>query len=201
MKRIVACFGWLAFLLAACSPAVAGPGPDPTQVEATSVAQANIILSRTPPPSRPPRPTLAAPLAGLPTDSVDPTPIFTSVGTATSLAADCTHPLDVTAFGPTVPVLIKNNTRVSITVVMGLGARNSAGQCGYLSWNNIAAGEALTASVPEIDPTLGDPCYWINAWIRDLSHIASISDGGFCINGPHRWIINVNYNRIRLTTS
>ncbi len=197
MKPILTVLGLLAFLLTACAPSAPGPAPDATQVEASSVAQANVVLSRTPPPSRPPKPSLPTPLPGLSSDAVNPT----AISTPTSIAAECTHPLDVTAFGPTVPVVIKNNTRVSITVVMGLGVRNSAGQCGYLSWNNIAAGDVVTASVPQIDPTLGDPCYWINAWIRDSSHTASISDGGFCIDGPHRWIINVNYNRIRLTSS
>ncbi len=206
MKRIFLVAVFSALLLSACAPK-ATPTVDPAQIQASAMAAASTMIAMTqqamptdtpvpptPIPTETPMPLPSPTLGVLPTLQSLPTPTTSSGGTG-----DCNQPLDVGASGPQAPVLIRNDTKGPMTFTMGLGSKNSFGQCGYMAWSNIPKGNSITVSVPINHTNQGDPCYWAYAWINDPNHQTNVSGGGFCINDGDKWTFDVSYDKIKLT--
>ncbi len=204
MQRILFATALFALVLGACAPAA--PTVDPAQIQASAVAAASTMIAMTqaaiptatpvpptplPSPTPLPLPTLAS-LPTLPSLASSPT-------AATGNSGDCNGPLDVAASGPKATVVIKNDTKGPITFTMGISRKNTFGQCGYMSWGNIARGDSISVSVPQIRTNLGDPCYWTYAWINDPKKPTTVSAGGFCIDNAAKWSFDVSYDKIRLT--
>ena len=202
MPRIVFATALLALLLSACAPAA--PTVDPAQIQASAVAAANtmIALTQAAIPTAtavPPTPLPSATPAPLPTLPVLPTLAGIASPTTSSTGDDCNHLLDVGASGPQAQVVIRNNTKGPMTFTMGISTKNTFGQCGYMSWGNIAKGNSISVSVPQIRTNLGDTCYWTYAIINDPKKPSHASNGGFCIDNAQRWVFNVTYDKITLT--
>jgi len=192
----------LVLLAAACSPAA--PTADPAQIQASAVAAANTMVAMTQaaiptatevPPTEVPSPTpLPSPtVAALPTLAFEaPTAAPTQ-----SSADDCNHLLDLNSVGNArAKLLINNNTKGPVTLTMGWSTKNAFGQCGYLSWSNIGRNSSITAYVPQ---TGGGPCYWAYAWINDPKQQTTVSGGGYCMNNPDKWTLDIGYENFRLT--
>jgi hypothetical protein len=143
-------------------------------------------------------PTGAAPAANSSTNL--PVGGMPSVPLSANPGPDCNRPMDLPAFPAKARALIHNNTQGPLTAAMGLGTHDTLGLCGDLSWQNIRAGGSIDATVPQVRRALGDACICVHAWINDPKHRSIMSDGGSCIDAPHRWIINVNYDGIRLVS-
>ncbi len=206
MNRILFAAACAALLLSACAPA-ATPTIDPGQIQASAMAAASTMIEQTqqamptstpvPPSPLPTLPALPSPTVGaLPTLQAFPTP---TTQPSKGGSGDCNQPLDAKASGPQAPVLIRNDTKGPVTFTLGISAKNSFGQCGYLSWSNIPKANSITVSVPINHTNQGDPCYWAYAWINDPQHQANVSGGGFCINDGDKWTFDVGYDRIKLT--
>ena len=202
MKRILStCAGALLFLSAACAPAA--PTADPAQIQASAVAAASTMIAMTQaaiptatevPPTPPPSPTLLPP----PTLEI-PTLAF-SVPTAAptqSTGDDCNHLLDLSAVSNRrAKLLINNNTKGPATLTMGWSKKDPFGQCGYMSWSNIGRNSSITVSIPQ---TGQGPCYWAYAWINDPKHQSTVSGGGYCMNNPDKWTLDIGYDNFKLT--
>ncbi len=206
MKRILLVVAAPALLLASCAPA-ATPSVDAVQIQASAAAAAATMIAKTqaamptdtpvpptPLPSDTPVPS-ATPLA-LPTLQGLSTPTGSS-GSGTS-TGECNHLLDVGASGPQATLMVRNDTKGPVTFSMGLGAKNSFGQCGYMGWAVPKAG-SIVVSVPITYTNQGDPCYWAFAFINDPKRQTNVSGGGFCINNTDKWTFDVSYDRIKLT--
>jgi hypothetical protein len=190
-------------LNAACAQAT--PTVDPAQIQASAVAAANTMVAMTQaaiptptevPPTPVPSPTpLPSPtLEALPTLPFDAPPT-----TAPSTTGDdCNHLFDVGSTGNArAKVLIVNQTKGSITITLGISTKNAFGQCGYLSWSNIAKGSNIVVSVPQ---TGQGPCYWAYAWVNDPKKQTTVANNvPFCMNNPDKWTMRVNYDVINLT--
>ncbi len=185
----------LVMVLSACAPAK--PTADPAQIQASAVAAASTMIAQTiqavptetpvpptdvPSPTPLPPPTLAL-LPTLPVAQSAPT-------TASSAATNCNQPLDVAAAGPKANVMIKNNTKGSITFNMGISTKNTFGQCGYMSWP-INKGDSISVSVPQIRTNLGDSCYWVYVWINDPKAATHGEGSGYCIDNALKWTFTV----------
>ncbi len=206
MRRLLLVVAVPALLLAACAPAAA-PAIDPAQVQASAAAAAAIMIAKT----KAAMPTITpVPPTPLPSDtplpSSTPLALPTLQGLATSTASsgsgtstgDCNQLLDVGASGPQAPLMIRNDTKGPVTFSMGLGAKNSFGQCGYMGWAVPKLG-SITVSVPITYTNQGDPCYWAFAFINDPKRQTNVSGGGYCINNNDKWTFDVSYDRIKLT--
>ena len=154
MRRTLAASGMLLVLLAtACSPAA--PTADPAQIQASAVAAASTMVAMTQeaiptatevPPTEVPSPTPLPPptVAELPTLAFEaPTAAPTQ-----SSADDCLHPLDVGAAGPGHPTLIKNQLGGSINLSLNLNPKNAFGECGAISFANMAKNSSEMAQLP-----------------------------------------------------
>lgn len=207
MTRFPLAIAVAVLLLSACAPKAA-PTIDPAQIQASAVAAAGTMVAMTqqamptntpvpptPIPTETPLPLPSPTVGALPTLGVLASPTTGAAGGSDN----CNQPLDVGASGPQAPVVIRNDTKGPITFSMGLGAKNSFGQCGYMGWSNIAKGNSISVSVPMTQPNQGDPCYWAYAWINDPKHQSSVSGGGFCINNGDKWTFDVSYDKIKLT--
>ncbi len=205
MSRIVFAVAAAALLLSACA-APATPTIDAAQVQASAAAAASTMLAATQaavptstpePPTPLPSPTpLASPtLEQLPTLAPLASP---TAGTTSGGSQDCKHPLDVGAAGASTTLLIRNDTKGPATFSMGLGSPNSFGQCGYLGWS-VPKGNSITVTVPQTRTNQGDPCYWVYAFINDPKHQTTVSDGGYCLNNPDKWTIDIGYDKMKLT--
>ncbi|HEX2697646.1 MAG TPA: hypothetical protein VHM28_08050 [Anaerolineales bacterium] len=197
MKRLLFLATVLAVLLAACGPQ-ATPTIDPVQVQASAIAAANTMVAMTqaaiPTATNTPLPTdtpVPSPTPiPLPTLSVEDTPTLAPISNSSS-GNPCQGLLDVSQAGPTFPLVIKNDTRGPATVTIGLSTKNKFGQCGYLSWSNIAKGSSISTHVPQ---TIGGGCYWAYAWINDPKQQRSISGGGYCWNNDDKVVLEVTYD-------
>lgn len=206
MNRTVFIVAASALLLSACG-APATPTIDAAQVQASAVAAASTMVAATQaamptntpvPPTPVPSPT---PLPG-PTQGTAPTlAILASPTTASSSSSgkqDCNHLLDVGAAGASTTLLIRNNTKGAVTFSMGLGSPNSYGQCGYLGWS-IPKANSISVTVAQNRTNQGDPCYWVYAFVNDPKHQTTVSDGGYCLNNPDKWTIDIGYDKMKLT--
>ena len=204
MNRYLFLAATFALILSACG-APAAPTIDAAQVQASAMAAAATMVAATQaamPTNTPIPPTplpSATPLPS-PTSGVLATlPVFASpTAGASGSADDCNHLLDVGASGDQAAVLIRNNTKGQVTFSMGLGSKNSFGECGYLGWS-IPKGNSISVSVPQTRTNQGDPCYWAYAWINDPKRQTTVNGGGFCINNPDKWTFDIGYDKIKLT--
>ncbi len=192
----------LVMVLSACAPAK--PTADPAQIQASAVAAASTMIAQTiqaaptetpvpptdvPSPTPLPPPTLAA-LPTLPVAQASPTKLGSS-------ATNCNQPLDVGAAGPKANVMIKNQTKGTITFNMGISTKNTFGQCGYMSWP-INKGDSISVSVPQIRTNLGDSCYWVYVWINDPKAPKTLSTSGYCIDNALKWTFTVSPTNVVL---
>lgn len=202
MTRIAFIMAAFALLLSACgAPATATI--DAAQVQASAMAAASTMVAGTqaaiptstaspvPSPTPLPSPTLEQ----LPTLALAASP---TVASGSSGSQDCKHVLDVGAAGASTTLLIRNNTKGPVTFSMGLGSPNSYGQCGYLGWS-IPKANSISVSVAQTRTNQGDPCYWVYAFINDPKHQVTLSDGGYCLNNPDKWTIDIGYDKMKLT--
>ena len=202
MKRVVFLAAVTLILTACAAPA---PTIDAAQVQASAMAAAATMIAETQAAAPTNTPVPPTPLSS-PTPFPSPTLLafgstlsaFASPTSSSSGASDCNHPLDVGSAGATTTVLINNNTKGPVTFSIGLGSRNSFGECGYVGWS-IPKGQSVSASVPQTRTNQGDPCYWAYAWINDPRHSTTVSGGGFCLNNPDKWTFDIGYDKIKLT--
>ena len=200
MKRMLSsCAGALIFLSAACAPAA--PTSDPAQIQASAVAAASTMIAMTQ--AAIPTPTDTPPPS--PTPLPPPTPMelrtlgfsVPTIAPTQSTGQDCNHLLDMAAVGnKRAKLLINNNTKGSATLTMGWSTKNPFGQCGYLSWSNIGRNSSITVSLPQ---TGTGPCYWAYAWINDPIHQSTVTGGGYCMNNPDKWTLDIGYDTFKLT--
>jgi hypothetical protein len=191
-----------ALLLSACGRAV--PTVDPALVQASAAAAAGTIIALTQQ-ARPTKTLIPPPPSPSPTEAPSPTPFLldtpapADTPTTSSGTDNCNHLLDASA-GPNTRVLIRNETDGKVTFSMGLSAKNSYGQCGYMGWSNIQRqGTLLVGPVPLVRTNQGDPCYWAAAWINDPKRQTHVSyPGAACINNTDKWTFIVRYDTIRL---
>ena len=108
--------------------------------------------------------------------------------------------MNIAGVGPLATLWIKNDTTDPINFTMGISAANSFGQCGFVTWGPIKAGQSFRVQIPVTQTSLGDSCYW--AWSVTTNtgrqSIISGDNAGYCITTPQRWVINVHNDRIRL---
>ncbi|MGE5251942.1 MAG: hypothetical protein ACM3QS_17190 [Bacteroidota bacterium] len=185
MKKLIYFSILAATLLAACGPQ-ATPTMSPEDVQATAFSSASTMVAlteaalptATPVPSTPTAspttpptatqqqqvlPTLATQIS-LPT--IPPTPV--PGGTD-----NCVHPLDMGEAGPTRPVVVENETGGSLNLSLNLWKPNDFGQCGAISYANVAKGASFTVQLPS--------GYWFAyAWIT-LKGSSSEASGSFYI--------------------
>ncbi len=204
MFRIVFAVAAAALVLSACA-APAAPTIDAAQVQASAVAAASTMLAATQaaaPTNTPEPPTpLPSPTAlASPTPEQLPTlaPLASPTAGSSGGSQDCNHLLDVAAAGASTTLLIRNNTKGPATFSMGLGSPNSFGQCGYLGWS-VPKGNSISVTVPQNRTNQGDPCYWAYAFINDPKHQTTVSAGGYCLNNPDKWTIDIGYDKMKLT--
>lgn len=124
-------------------------------------------------------------------------------GTTTTAgsANGCGGTLNVGAAGQTATVWINNDSSNPVNFTMGLASANSFGQCGFMTWGPIKAGQSLRVAVPVTQTTAGDACYWAYATMvhgGNPSSVVTGQSGGYCITAPQRWVINIHNDRIRL---
>ncbi len=161
MKRSTLIVAVLVFLLSACG-APAAPAIDPSLVQASAVAAANTMVALTqaamptdaptpiPSPTALPSPTLAplptlAPAVAVPTIASVPT-------TAAGGNQDgCVHALTLAAAGPTHRTLIINQSGAMVNISLTLYKPNKFGQCGSISYANLAGSASLMTNLPEGD--------------------------------------------------
>ena len=125
-----------------------------------------------------------------------PLPLTPSVS---NIDPACNRRLDMQAAGPRVALIVTNSADFPLSLTIGFSSKNSFGECGYLYWDRVNAGDRIVLDVPESHPELGDACYWVNALIRSKPSQQWLSEGGFCLTGGQRWVVDINMERIRLT--
>ncbi len=205
MNRIVFIAAAFALLLSACG-APAAPTIDAAQVQASAIAAASTMVAATQaamPTNTPVPPTPAPSPTPLPSPTLQALATIAVIASPTTASSssgnqDCNHLLDVAAAGASTTLLIRNNTKGAVTFSMGLGSPNSYGQCGYLGWS-VPKGNSITVTVAQTRTNQGDPCYWVYAFINDPKHQATVSDGGYCLNNPDKWTIDIGYDKMKLT--
>jgi hypothetical protein len=183
MKKLIYISMLAAVLLAACGPQ-ATPTMNPADVQATAFSAASTMVAQTQaaiptatplPPTEtptntpPPTNTVAAPTlanVGLPT--LAPTQPSSGGG-----ADNCLHPLNMGEAGPTHPIVISNESGGALNLSLNLYQPNLFGQCGAISYANVAKGATLKVDLPQ--------GYWFAyAWIT-LKSGSSESSGSFYI--------------------
>jgi hypothetical protein len=201
MKRILFASGAIALLFSsACAPAA--PTFDAAQIQASAVAAASTMVAMTQaaiptatevPPTPVPSPTSLPTLGPLPTLSSD----IPTVAPTQNTADSCNHLLDLKAVtGKRAKLLIKNNTKGSVTLTMGYSKKDVFGQCGYMSFI-IPATSSITESVPQ---TGNGPCYWVYAWVNDPKQARTLAPSSmYCMNNPDKWTMNITYTNITVT--
>lgn len=183
MKKLIYITMLAAVLLAACAPQ-ATPTMNPADVQATAFSAASTMVAQTQaaiptatlvPPTETASPTLPAtntPLP-LPTSSI-PTLAPTQPSTGGNTGTDnCLHPLNMGEAGPTHPIMITNESGGTLNLSLNLYQKNDFGQCGAISYSNVAKGAKFEAKLPS--------GYWYAyAWIT-LKGGSSEASGSFFV--------------------
>lgn len=199
MRRILFATALFALILGACAPAA--PTVDPEQIKASAVAAASTMIAATiaaVPTNTPVPPTPLPSPTPLPPPVLPTLPAVAAPTTASTSSGGCNQLLDVGASGPTARVLIKNNTKGSITFNMGFNKKNTFGQCGYMSWA-IGRGNSASVSVPLIHTNLGDACYWVYVWVNDPKAPKTLSPNQvYCIDNGLKWTFTVSASNVVL---
>jgi hypothetical protein len=202
----------MAAALTACAPSLAAPPPtiNPTDIGATALALANSMLTQTPQfggLSVPPYVGATASTVGTPVpvtglSAGTPVPVTGLSGApaaGTPGPVDCNHPLNVSAAGRGVRLAVKNQSRGTVSLLLGIGKPNSLGQCGWASVT-IPKKSKTVVVVPESQPDLGDWCYWASASISDRGNQALVSGKDFCLISGWHWVMTVSDSGIQLGT-
>lgn len=149
----------LVFLLSACG-AQAAPTLDPSLVQASAVAAANTMVALTQSamptdtPTEAPSPTALPSPTPAPLPTLIPTIAITQAASAPTAAAgtdqgNCVHALAVAEAGPTHRTLIINQTGATVNISLTLYTPNKFGQCGSISYANLAGSGSVMANLPE----------------------------------------------------
>ena len=189
LKKTIPVLLALTVLLTACGPE-ATPTMSAADVQGTAVAAAWTVVAETqaaiptatqlPPtetasPTPPPTFTLAPlPTSGTPTQN----PLVLAP-TSTSASSDsCLVPLDMSEAGPMKRIRIENTTGGPLNLSLNLYQKNDFGQCGSLSWANIAKNAKIIQEIPS--------GYWFAyAWITLPGGGSSEASGSFYL-GPSK---------------
>ncbi len=228
LKHVLFALSMLGIVLSACVPPITSA--QQTQVAATGVAAANGLLTGTSAPAVQASSTPAATLTpqassatsavpvtggtaavptsnasngnGTPSANVPVTGATAAPTNGSGTAVVCNLGIGPTVAGPRAKVMLKNNTFSVVTVTLGLGAANSLGECGTLSWT-LTPQENLRVTVPQTQA--GDSCYYAFAVINPGNGQSIVNNmlgnnatNGFCLTGDQEWIVSVKTDRIRL---
>jgi len=180
MKKLIYLSILAATILAACGPQ-ATPTMNPADVQATAFSAASTMVAMTqaaiptatplPPTDTPaptPLPTQTLPVLATVPISAQPTLVPTKSGTD-----NCVHVLDMGEAGPTRPVMVQNQSGGALNLSLNLYKPNDFGQCGAISYANVAKGSKFMIQIPS--------GYWYAyAWIT-LKSGSSTSSGSFYI--------------------
>jgi hypothetical protein len=193
LKKILPILLALTVLLSACAPQ-GTPTMAPADVQGTAVSAAWTIVALTQlaiPTATPLPPTETPSPTPLPTFTAEPLIIPTLEPliqpTATSAPSDpnnCSKPLDVGAAGPTTDMRIENASGGVISVISLYLNPNTFGQCGFLSYNNIAINGRQKISLPRGN-------WWASANIAYKNGQSGFAQGGFTIR-------NSDYDLLRI---
>jgi hypothetical protein len=184
----------LTALLTACGPE-ATPTMSPADVQGTAVAAAWTVVAETQaaiptatpePPTATPSPTAlptftpALPTSGTPgalgTATQNP---VAALPTSTSASSDsCLAALDMGEAGPMKRVRIENQTGGPVNLSLTLWQKNAFGQCGALSWSNLAKNAKMIVEIPSGD-------WYAYAWITLPGGGSSEASGSFYF-GPSK---------------
>ena len=159
MKRFHFIAAVLVLMLSACG-APAAPAIDPALVQASAVAAANTMIALTqaamptdvpttvPSPTALPSPTLA-PLPTLPPVVALPTEVIAPTAVSGSNQGNCVHALSLAEAGPTHRTLVINQSGATVNISLTLYTPNKFGQCGSISYANLAGSGSWMANLPE----------------------------------------------------
>ncbi|HEX8992041.1 MAG TPA: hypothetical protein VF784_10225 [Anaerolineales bacterium] len=149
----------LLLVLSACG-APAAPAIDPAMVQASAVAAASTMVALTqaalptdtptaaPSPTALPSPT-PAPLPTLPPSIALPTVVSAPTTASGGDQGGCVHALSVAEAGPTHRTLIINQSGATVNISLTLYTPNKFGQCGSISYANLAGSGSVMANLPE----------------------------------------------------
>ncbi len=164
--------------LSACAPQ-GTPTMSSADVQGTAVSSAWTMVAMTQlaiptatpiPPTDTPSPTL------FPTETPLPLPTQEQLSLPTATQASvgqCDGPLNMGQAGGTVPIRIENRSGGTITgISFNLWTPNAFGQCGALSYANIANNDTLTVGLPR-------GSWWVYAWIQLKKGSSSTATGSF----------------------
>jgi hypothetical protein len=194
LKKTITVLLVLTALLTACGPE-ATPTMSPEDVQGTAVAAAWTVVAETQaaiPTSTPEPPTAAPSPTVLPTFT-PPLPTSGTPGslstatqnplalapTSTSASSDsCLIALNVAEAGPKKRLRIENQTGGPVNLSLNLWQKNAFGQCGALSWSNIAKNAKIIIEIPSGD-------WFAYAWITLPGGGSSEASGSFYL-GPSK---------------
>ncbi len=192
MKKVLPLLAAIAIFLAACGPK-GTPTPDQAQVLASAVALASTMAAQTqaaqPTPTQvPPTPLPTnTPLPAPPTFSLPTFPVASPTATARSGDA-CSSLMDPNWGGPSVYLMIKNETKGSLSLSLYLYETPFA--CGFVRLPQFGPNEDNGINVPE-------GCYWPSAYINDPKKPRSIEGPKACIHGNDKIELLVTYDGFR----
>jgi hypothetical protein len=177
LKRILPMIFVFAVFLSACAPQ-GTPTMSSADVEGTAVSSAWTMVAMTQlaiPTATPVPPTDTPSPTPFPTDTPLPSPTLEQIflPTATQAAVgDCMGPVNMGQAGPTVPIRVENRSGGTITGISFNLSTNAFGQCGALSYANIANNDTLTVGLPR-------GSWWVYAWIQLKKGNSSTAAGSF----------------------
>lgn len=179
-KKVLPAFLIFAVFITACTPQ-GTPTMSSADVEGTAVSSAWTMVALTQlaiPTATPIPPTETPSPTPLPTETPLPSPTLEQIflPTATQAAVgECLGPVNMSQAGPTVPIRIENRSGGTITGISFNLSTNAFGQCGALSYANIANNDTLTVGLPR-------GAWWVYAWIQLKKGKSSTASGSFQIN-------------------
>jgi hypothetical protein len=183
MKNLIYFSLLAAMLLAACG-APATPTMSPADVQATAFSSASTMVALTEAaiPTATPLPPTSTPTATLAvTNTIQAPPTSATLSLPPTLAPTkpaggtdtCIKPLNLGEAGPTSPVVIHNESGGSLNLSLNLWKPNAFGQCGALSYSNVAKGATISVQLP-------GGSWFAYAWIS-LKGGSSEASGSFVI--------------------
>ena len=199
LKRLLPAVLAISVLLTACGPQ-GTPTMTSAEVEGTAVSSAWTMVAMTllAIPTATPIPATETPSPTLPpteTPLASPTLADIFQPTATQAAGgDCLGPLNMGQAGLTVPIRIENNSGGKITGISFNLSTNAFGQCGALSYANIANNAKQIVNLPK-------GSWWVYAWIELKNGGSSTAEGSFELRVADddllRLIVNKDYMALK----
>jgi len=154
MKKTILTSILLAAILTACGPQ-GTPTMSPADVQGSAVAAAWTMVEQTEaaiPTATPVPPTETPSPTAVPSDTPLPPPISplsTAAPTLNTSGTDnCVHPLNMGEAGPGHRTLVQNHSGGTINLSLTLYSPNAFGQCGSISYANLAKNAGFTVELP-----------------------------------------------------